>query len=508
MGVLGMNHLLSALEKFPGTRVLVIGDLMLDRYTWGDAERVSPEAPVLLLRAETEEARLGGAASAAAMLRGLGAAVTLAGVVGNDASGRVLRVLLQDHDVGDELVLEDDSRRTTTKERFMGRTMSRQAHQILRVDSEQRHSLTPRVESQFVKAIAGAIANCAAVLISDYAKGVCTPHLLQQLIAVANEHGVPVLVDPGRGVNYRHYHGATVLKPNRIEAQEASRLPIHSPADAQKAGHKLRDKLACDAVVVTLDSEGAILCLADGRSETYPAEAHEVCDITGAGDMVAATLALGLGSGMSPEDAVRLANAAAGLEVQYQGVATISRDELVRHLRPQTAKGCGQTVALQDMLCLAQAYRAAGQKIVFTNGCFDLLHVGHVTYLQEAASLGDVLIVAINGDAGVRRLKGPGRPVISQSDRAAMLAALACVDHVLIFDEDTPHALLRAIRPDVLVKGGTTMNVVGREVVEAYGGRVCVAANVPNISTTEIVETIRERTSVMNLCGLAIYKPQ
>jgi len=470
---------------------LVLGDLMLDRYTWGDAERVSPEAPVLVLRVETEEARLGGAASVAALLRGLEVEVDLAGVVGGDASGRVLRRLLREAAVDDAHVSGEDARRTTTKDRFLGRSTSRQPQQILRVDGEDRHPLAAESEQTLGDGVCARLPQCQALLISDYAKGVCTPTLLRRVLDAAQQRRIPVLADPGRGVDYERYRGVTLLKPNRSEAQQAAGRDIRSPAEAQQAGARLRAQLDCTAVVITLDRDGLVVCGREG-GQWYPADAREVCDITGAGDMAAATLGVCLAVGAPLDAAARLANVAAGLQVERQGVALVTRDDLVRQVaRLRTHVSSTKFVAGHEIATRVAAHRAQGRRIVFTNGCFDLLHAGHVSYLQAAAEFGDVLIVAVNSDAGVRRLKGPERPLVGQAERVAMLAALACVDHVLLFDEDTPHQLLRSIRPDVLVKGGTTAEVVGREVVEAYGGLVRVTPTVPGLSTSGIVARIR-----------------
>ncbi len=499
-----MNQLLQHFHAWKQRRVLVLGDLMLDRYTWGDAERVSPEAPVLVLRTETEEVRLGGAASAATLLRGLGAEVAVVGVVGDDTSGRVVARLLREQGIDDRLVLSEESRRTTTKERFLGRTMSRHAHQILRVDSEDCHALRSDLVTQLKDRLSAELSSYDAVLVSDYAKGVCTRALVSWIIDAAKGHGVPTLVDPGRGVDYEQYRGATIIKPNRLEAQEASGITICTPSDALDAGHKLCSQFDTAALIVTLDCDGIAACLSNGEGELCSAEVRVVCDITGAGDMVAAMVSLCLANGLPVVDAVQLANIAAGLEVEQLGVVPIELPQIRARLQiahsdvenpHSTVPAAKPIVSLDEAIALAASYRAQGKRIVFTNGCFDLLHVGHVGYLQEAARLGDVLIVAVNSDAGVRRLKGPDRPVIGERDRAAMLASLACVDHVLIFDDDTPHELLRQLRPDVLVKGGTTAEVIGREVVEAYGGRVCTTAAAVGTSTTDLITRLARITN-------------
>ncbi len=490
-----MNNFLEIIDRFAGTKILILGDLMLDHYTSGDAERVSPEAPVLVLRVESEEARPGGAASVAALLRGLDAEVIAAGVIGQDANGRILRALLHDDGINDSLVIGEDGRRTTTKERFLGRTMSRHAHQMLRVDFEHRHAMTTESEDRLAQGILEQLSQCAGVLVSDYAKGSCTPALLRLLIDAAKQHDIPVVVDPSRGSNYDRYCGATVVKPNRIEAQEATSQQVVTSADAFRVATMLCERHRLGSVVITLDQDGMVVCTANHGSEHYPAQVRAVCDVTGAGDMVLSVLGLCLANGVSLSDAAHLANLAAGLEVERQGVGVITRSELVGQLGASISARSLKLVSLEQMVSLANRYHSEDKRIVFTNGCFDLLHVGHVTYLQAAAQLGDVLIVAINSDASVRRMKGSNRPVISEQDRASILSALSSVAHVLIFDDDTPHHLLQILRPDILVKGGTyTLDgVVGRDLVEAYGGRVCTVGLREGISTTNLLSRIRER---------------
>jgi D-beta-D-heptose 7-phosphate kinase/D-beta-D-heptose 1-phosphate adenosyltransferase len=551
-------------------RVLVLGDIMLDQYTWGRAERVSPEAPVLVVQADTCEVRLGGAGAVAGLLRGLDAEVLLAGIVGDDPEGRIVRQLLDETGIDGRLALTDVDRPTTHKQRFLATVEQRQPHQILRVDHERTHPLARELAESLAGATEKELPNVDALLISDYAKGVCTPELLARVIGAAREQGLPVLVDPARIGDYERYRGATLVKPNRREAELVTGWAIHSPADALEAGRELV-RYDLQAVVVTLDGDGMVLVTAEGTAEHVPTWERQVADITGAGDMVLAVLGLyeaeksksdkgekcendrvdksnsrkveesgrrgdsevGRGAGLFEggqiglRGAVELANVAAGLEVERVGVAPVTRREIAEavqkkkgtgpicrngpkgashklDLSPFSSRGSTKVITLDEMVALAAAYRHQGKTVVFTNGCFDLLHVGHVTYLEQAATLGDVLVVAVNSDASVRRLeKGPDRPIVPEADRAAMLAALACVDHVLIFEEATPHRLLEAIRPDVLVKGGTYTvdQVVGHEIVERYGGRVCVTGMQPGVSTTQLVGRIRKRRAAGRVDG-------
>jgi D-beta-D-heptose 7-phosphate kinase / D-beta-D-heptose 1-phosphate adenosyltransferase len=486
-----MTDLLDALDRVGTPRLLVLGDLILDRYTWGGAGRVSPEAAVLVLHARRQRVQLGGAAAVARLLRGLGAWVSLAGARGDDADGRLLLRLLDRAGVDSTDVVCDPDRPTTRKERFLAGGSGRPAQPLLRVDRECRRPLGRELEARLAEHLLPRLGRYDAILVSDYAKGVCTTGLLARLLPAAAAAGVPVLVDPGRLCGYRRYRGAALLAPNRLEAELATGRTIRAPEDALDVARRLRDRWAAEAVLVKLDRDGLALVAAGGPGRLFPAAPRRVRDVTGAGDLVLAVMGLCRAAGLPWATAAGLANVAAGLEVERHGVAPVRRAEVRAALAGRG--GTGKLVTRPQMAALAEAHRRAGRTLVLTNGCFDLLHAGHVAALQEAAALGDVLVVAVNSDAGVRRLKGPGRPVVAQADRVALLAALACVDHVLLFDDDTPHALLGELRPDVLVKGGTYRpeEVAGREVVEAYGGRVCVTGRRHGLSTTALLAALR-----------------
>jgi D-beta-D-heptose 7-phosphate kinase/D-beta-D-heptose 1-phosphate adenosyltransferase len=485
--------LVKLVNELGSPKVLVVGDVILDRYTWGDAERVSQEAPVILLRADKREQRLGGAANVCNMLQGLGARPTLAGVVGDDADGDQVRDELRRADVGCSGVLTDASRPTTVKERFMGRAQHRHPHQILRVDKEVRDSLSEVMEARLLSAISEQLPQQDIVLISDYAKGVCTTHVLAEVIAISRKAGKRVLVDPIRGSDYSRYIGASSMTPNRLEASLATGGKIHTAADAIPLARKLCDELKMEAGIITLDKEGMALAHCDGHSGVFSTRQRQVYDITGAGDMVLVVIGVALAAGASYDDAIRLANVAGGLEVEKVGCAIVTRDEIFGDLGGNRFRVDGKVLGRETLVREVGRRRDAGHRIVFTNGCFDILHAGHVRYLLEARTHGDCLVVAINSDATVHRIKGPTRPIISQADRASMLAALEVVDFVTVFDESTPHALLHLLRPDVLIKGGTYSHdqVVGWEVVEAYGGQVVVGCEVKGLSTTAIIDAVR-----------------
>jgi D-beta-D-heptose 7-phosphate kinase/D-beta-D-heptose 1-phosphate adenosyltransferase len=442
------------------------------------------------------------------LLRHLDAKVTLAGVLGSDSAGRTLSKLLDDEQIDHELVLVDEQRPTTEKERFVGRASNQHPHQILRVDRETRAPIDDETAARLTKGILRRIPGQSAIVISDYAKGVCTPRLLNAIINAARHYRIPVVVDPARINDYSRYRRASLITPNRGEAELATDSLVETPADAFAAGRHLVTAYLLGAAFITMDRDGIAVIRKEGEGSDQhmePARAREVYDITGAGDMVVAICGLCLGAGLSLEQTARLANLAAGLEIEQFGIAPVDWRQIANAIgdddfmraeasapEPPSSDSPDKIISLpQAINSIAQHY-VAGQRIVFTNGCFDLLHIGHVTFLQEAAELGDVLIVAINSDRGVRELKGPHRPVIDQQTRASMLAALTCVDYVLIFDEPTPHRMLDLLRPDVLVKGGTTEEVVGREVVEAYGGEVYVLPATSDVSTTRILSEIQD----------------
>lgn len=485
--------LLRVLHHLKSSPILVYGDLILDRYTFGTAERVSPEAPVLVLQTDRRDARLGGAGSVCQMLRSLGSKTSVAGVVGADDAAAEVRRLFVESDIDQTLVVGDPTRETTVKERLMGICGHGAPRQMMRVDSESTHAIDGTLAKKLSADCTAHLDRVRAVLISDYGKGVCTPVAVQRLIAAARDRGIPVAVDPAITADYANYAGATVVTPNRREAECSSGMRITTPRDATRAANILQQRFQLEAVAITLDSDGIVLVSADGREQLFAARAREVCDVTGAGDMVLATVGACLASGIALPEAVGLANIAAGIAVEKIGTAPVSREEISVALQCGSA-GHGKLVTWEQMVSEADRMRDEGRTLVLTNGCFDLLHSGHVNCLREAAGFGDRLVVAINSDQSVRRLKGAGRPVVDETARATVLAALEFVDYVLIFDESTPHALLRAVRPDVLVKGGTyaTEEVVGGEIVESYGGHVRVTGATEDVSTTRIIQSIVE----------------
>src|SRR5262245_14861733 len=377
--------LIELVQRLGQPRVLVIGDVMLDRYVWGDAERISQEAPVILLRADRREERLGGASSVAMMLRALGARVSLAGAVGNDADGMRVRQLLTDHGIDFEGVITDAVRPTTVKERYIGRAQHKHPQQMLRVDYETRTTVQGAAETELCSIIARQMRDADIVLVSDYDKGICSTAVMARAVTGAKARGVRVVADPIRGKDYRKYHGCSAITPNRHEASLATGRTIETADDAFGAAEDLCEHLDLEAAIITLDKDGMALRRRDGRRDVFPTRPRQVYDITGAGDMVMSALAVALAAGADFPEAIQLANVAAGLEVEKMGVATVTRAEIIHDLlHAPTGSSAAKVKALPQLLAELTARRSAGQRVAFTNGCFDVLHAGHVQYLNEA----------------------------------------------------------------------------------------------------------------------------
>lgn len=476
------------LKDLASIRVLVVGDLMLDEYVWGRVERISPEAPVQVVDVAREELRLGGAGNVCNNLRTLETQVMVASILGDDADGHLLRRLLDQQQIGTAGIVVAGDRTTSRKTRVLA-----SGQQIVRIDRETRVPVSAGQEAQLFASLRASALSCQAILVSDYQKGVLSETLLQEIFAIGRNQGIPVVVDP-KGTDYRKYRGATILTPNRKEAQAATGIPIVDEASLRQAGHRLCAELDIEALVMTRSEEGMSLFFRDGREMHLPTEAREVFDVSGAGDTVLALIGLGLAAGLPLEEAARLSNLAAGIVVGKVGTSTVDRHE-IRDAVGRLHKDADRKIhERQELACTLAHRRAQGQVIVFTNGCFDLLHVGHIKYLQAARDLGDLLVLGLNSDASIRRLKGAKRPLIGQEERAHILAALGCIDYVVVFDEDTPYELIEALRPDILVKGGDYVldDVVGRDLVESWGGRVELVRFVDGKSTSTLINRILE----------------
>lgn len=477
---LNFRRMSLTIPDFSAVKALVAGDLMLDQYWFGPTSRISPEAPVPVVKVTQSQARAGGAANVAVNLASLGVATMAMGVIGRDPNGASLRRLLEERHIALKLI-ESATCPTITKLRVLSRNQ-----QLIRLDTEDQVAV---IDGQGLRSLfEGQVAAARVCILSDYGKG--TLGEVAALIASCRAHGVPALVDP-KGSDFSRYRGATLLTPNLAEF-EAIVGRVGNDADLVARGERLRADLQLEALIVTLGERGMAVIAAGGRSEFIAARAREVFDVTGAGDTVIAALAAGLGARMTLADAAALANVAAGLVVRKIGVASVTPAELRLELHE---RGRGGRALLQrdEARRVAGEARSRGERVVMTNGCFDILHAGHVAYLEEAKTRGDRLLVAVNDDDSVRRLKGAGRPVNCLADRMAVLAGLAAVDWVVAFSEDTPERLIGEILPDVLVKGGDYRpeDIAGGAAVIANGGTVEVLTFREGRSTSRILEVIR-----------------
>lgn len=482
-------------------RLLVIGDVMLDKYIWGEVQRISPEAPVPVVLATHQSERAGGAANVAMNVARLGAGAIVVGFCGQDENAKALSNSLQTPGITPDLIACDDYP-TVTKLRILG------GHQqMLRLDSERNGERRQADYDALAERVAKHLPGCHAIILSDYLKGTLTPVFCQQLIRTAHAQKIPILVDT-KNPDFTQYYGATTICPNLTELSAAARhfAPENVRFDLQdllRFAKVMVGQLNLRFLTATLGEKGIALIRPDNWV-VVPAVARQVFDVSGAGDTVAAVLALCLASGLTPEIGIELANLAAGIVVGKVGTVAVEQHELLAALTPEIAHHAeSKIVPLNDLLARIAAWKASGDRVVFTNGCFDLLHIGHITLLERARSFGDHLIVAINSDASVRELKGANRPIVGQRERARILAALAAVDAVVIFDALTPLELIVSIRPDILVKGGDyhLEAVVGAKEVMGYGGQVRIVPTVEGFSTTALLE--RAQTSELSVVSHA-----
>lgn len=467
-----------------GVRVLVVGDVMLDKYAFGHVARISPEAPVPVVRADRTSEQLGGAANVAMNLVKLGATAVLAGFTGQDADGLQLQSLLNKQGI-ESLLVAVPSMPTTSKLRILGGTQ-----QIVRLDFEDASQRPQDAYAELLAKAEDALQNVSVLVLSDYAKGVLIADMCQQLILMANRKGIPVLVDP-KGKDFSRYAGATTICPN---LSELSLVVGEITADIdhlmEKAQHLVAE-LRLQYLTVTLSEKGIGVLWPNAQHQS-PAVGQQVFDVSGAGDTVIAVLALCAAHCMDVKAAVTLANLAAGIVVSKLGTVPVTQDELLSALQAAMPSVNAKLLTTAQLLNRARTWRASGEKIVFTNGCFDLLHVGHITLLEQCKRFGARLVVGINSDASVSKLKGPLRPIINQDDRARLLTALGATDAVVIFDAPSPIDLIRALKPEVLVKGGdyTESTVVGADDVKSWSGQVKLVPLVQGISTTDIVRRL------------------
>jgi len=487
------ERLLKTIGNLGSPRIVVVGDFGLDVYVYGDAVRISPEAPVPVLKVTQTEYRCGVAASVAADVAALGATPVCIGVIGQDGHGEILREKLAAFGADTSGLYEVPGRPTTTKQRLIGLAQHRHKQQLLRIDQETTEPLPSEISDQVLQRYEQCLAQADVVCLQDYNPGLLGPALCSRMIELARDAGRKVLVDPALGREYSQYHGATLLTPNRQEAAAAVGFAVETASDAARAARRLLDDLALDAVVITLDKEGAYLATGD-TNELVPARARSVYDVMGAGDVVLATLAVSLAAESDYLTAVHLANMAGGIEVEKFGAATVTVSEIEHEIAGQYGGGSTKLRSLDALLEELKWRRGRGQTVVFTNGCFDVIHRGHIDYLRFCRAQGDVVVVGLNSDSSVRALKGPERPINNQYDRAAVLSGLETVDLITIFDDPSVLGLVKQVRPDVLVKGGDwggKQGVVGWDLVESYGGKVMLAPLVEGKSSTSTIEKMK-----------------
>jgi len=486
------DNLLKTVTSLGSHRVLLVGDFILDSYVYGDALRISPEAPVAVLKVLDRKESCGGAASVAADLAVLGAVPLCLGVIGDDNNGQTLCGLLDDLGADTSGLVKISGRPTTNKERMVGLAQHRHRQQLLRIDDESTDPLTDEQNEKLIQLYAKYLDDAEVVCLQDYNKGVLSEGLCKRFIELATKAGKRILVDPPMGSDYTKYTGSSAITPNRQETSRAVGFDVKTIEDAKQGAAILADKLKLEAVVITLDRDGALLHTKD-FSEHLPTIPRNVYDVTGAGDMVLATLAASLASGSDYKTAVELANIAGGIEVEKFGCVSVSVDEIVNEIMTNRRGKGGKIHTLETLAYELDMHRHQNETIVFTNGCFDVLHRGHIEYLKFCKEQGDVVVLGLNSDSSVRGLKGPSRPINNQHDRAAVLSALESVDYIVVFDEPDPLTTIMEVKPNVLVKGvdWADKGVIGREFVESTGGEVRLAPLVEGKSSTATIEKMK-----------------
>jgi len=481
------ERLISLLNGFHGARVLVLGDVMLDRFVYGSVERISPEAPIPVVSVERSVDMPGGAANVARNVAAMGGRAVLVGVVGEDSWAQDLRTQLASSPSIDVHLVRDASRSTTLKTRYVA-----DGQQVMRADRESLAALGAGVERRLLDRLSEVFDRASVIVLSDYAKGVLSDSITRSVIESARRAHKTIIVDP-KCKDFDKYRGATLLTPNRLELQAACGRTCISQEQVVEEARRMVERDICETMVVTRGKDGLSVIGRDDLAVHFPAAARQVYDVSGAGDTVVAAVALGLACGGQIVEASTIANIAAAITVGKPGTATVTTGEIMAELRPLDAGADAKKIySLDSALQLARAWRARGLKIAFTNGCFDLLHPGHISLLEQARRSADRLIVGLNADLSIRRLKGPGRPVQSEIARATVLEAVKSVDAVVIFSEDTPRELIERLEPDVLVKGAdyTLDQVVGADFIRARGGKVLLAEMVPGHSTTDTVKRV------------------
>ena len=475
------------LNKKPN--ILVIGDLMIDHYLWGSCDRISPEAPVQVVNVKKESSVLGGAGNVINNLVTLGSVVDVISVIGNDSVANELKSLLEKIDVPTSNLVVENNRKTSKKSRLIA-----SQQQVLRYDMESIDDINENSHKQIIQTLEKNIDKYSSIILSDYVKGFLTTNLTKEIIKIANKNSIKVLVDP-KGKDYSKYKGSYTLTPNKKEAMEATNIDIKDESSLIEALKSLKTQCELEVSLITLSEQG--IAIFDDELTIKPTVAREVYDVTGAGDTVIASIAFALGNNLDIKDSIYFANLAAGVVVGKIGSATTTLDEIYEYeYSLHKSNSTSHIKTFDEIKTLASKLHSQGKKIVFTNGCFDILHVGHVKYLEVAKSYGDVLILGLNADSSVRKLKGPTRPINTQDDRAYILASLESVDYVVIFEEETPYELIKLIKPHVLVKGG---DYEGKEVVgQDIADELKLVQFVDGKSTTNTIKRIQENEKCNN----------
>ncbi|MCP4254399.1 MAG: D-glycero-beta-D-manno-heptose 1-phosphate adenylyltransferase [Candidatus Scalindua sp.] len=493
------HNLVRILSNIGSPNILLIGDFMLDKYVWGEVKRISQEAPIPVLNVTSEEIRPGGAGSVANNLSHLGAKVYCYGVIGKDDEGRCLLDNLNSIGVETDGIVQTSDRPTTVKVRMMGHLQSagKGIQQLLRIDYEKADDIDVEIQDMIINKIANSIQHVDIILISDMNKGVLSKRILETIIKLGKDNKVPVIVDPRLSNDYTIYKGATAITPNRFETKLATGIKITDVNSMESAGKKLLEESLFEYVIITADKDGMFLYNNEGLSDLIPTIPKDVYDVSGAGDMVLSIFGFVVGSNNSFENAAMIANIAAGIEVGKIGAVPISKSEILSELMGGANPLYTKIKVLDELEEILDKHKGNNERIVFTNGCFDILHIGHIEYLKFSRQQGDVLVIGLNTDRSVREQKGEQRPFVSEDERARLISALEDVSYVILFDELTPDKLIKKLKPDVLVKGEDwrEKGVVGREFVESYGGKVVLAPFVKDASTTDIVTRIIERNS-------------
>ncbi len=486
------ENLLKTVTNLGSPKVLVVGDFMLDVYIYGDALRISPEAPVPVLKVTKNEYRCGGAGSVAADLAALGARPLCLGVIGDDRNSEILKKKLTEIGADITGLLQIANRPTISKQRLIGLAQHLHRQQLIRMDYEPTETLADELNKVILQTYKDELSSADIVCLQDYDKGLLSPSVCQQMIQLAVQVNKKVIVDPSLTSDYSKYLGATVITPNRKETSAAVGFEVTNAQTAAKAAEELVRKLKLQAVVITLDKEGAYLRTED-ISQIIPTRGRSVYDVTGAGDMVLATLAITLAAGCDYETAVQLSNITGGIEVEKFGTATVTIEEIANEIVSQKRGTSGKVRSIEVLLDELTWHRKGKKTIVFTNGCFDVIHRGHIEYLEFCKSQGDLVVIGVNSDSSVKIIKGHARPINNQHDRAIVLAALEMVDYITLFDEPDPLNLIKKVKPDVLVKGEdwAEKGVVGREFVESLGGKVVLAPLVEGKSSTVTIEKMK-----------------